>query len=282
MQLIWFRQDLRIHDHAALWQAHQAGSCIALVILSPEQWKLHNDADIKIDFYLRQLQQLKIELQQKNIPLIILNINLWSDLHKHILDLCQQHQISTLHANIELGVNELKRDAQIQQLLEKNNIRFELYHDRTIFPVGSIRNKSELPYQVFGAFKKQCYEKLSISLPQCYPTIEAQNPIPQHNDFAKEVPKLSDIYPDLTNRTINGSLQNLWQVGEHHAWELLDEFIANQVEHYHTERDFPNLHSTSKLAAYLNIGIISIRQCLHALFRHSHGYMEFVNNTQQI
>ena len=25
MQLIWFRQDLRIHDHAALWQAHQAG-----------------------------------------------------------------------------------------------------------------------------------------------------------------------------------------------------------------------------------------------------------------
>ncbi len=71
MQLIWFKQDLRIHDHAALWQAHQAGSCIALVVLSPEQCKLHNDADIKIDFYLRQLQQLKIELQQKNIPLII-------------------------------------------------------------------------------------------------------------------------------------------------------------------------------------------------------------------
>ncbi len=282
MQLIWFKQDLRIHDHAALWQAHQAGSCIALVVLSPEQWKLHNDADIKIDFYLRQLQQLKIALQQKNIPLIILTIPLWKDIPNKLLSLCQHHNIQAIHANIELGVNELKRDAQIQNLLEKNNNRFELYHDRTISPVGSIRNKSELPYQVFGAFKKQCYEKLSISLPQCYPTIEVQNAIPQHKDFAKEVPIFSDIYPDSEEKVISENTQNLWQIGEHHAWELLDEFIANQVEHYHTERDFPNLNSTSKLAAYLNIGILSIRQCLQALFRHSHGYMEFENNGQQI
>ena len=49
-QLIWFRQDLRIHDHAALWHATQTGRTVALVILSPEQWQLHDDAPIKIDF----------------------------------------------------------------------------------------------------------------------------------------------------------------------------------------------------------------------------------------
>ncbi len=32
-QLIWFRQDLRIHDHAALWRATQTGACIAIVLL---------------------------------------------------------------------------------------------------------------------------------------------------------------------------------------------------------------------------------------------------------
>ncbi|RQL73712.1 hypothetical protein BJI55_11670 [Acinetobacter pittii] len=58
-QLIWFRQDLRVRDHAALWHASQQGPCIGLVILSPEQWKMHHDAPIKINFYLRQLQQLK-------------------------------------------------------------------------------------------------------------------------------------------------------------------------------------------------------------------------------
>ncbi|MCP0916965.1 DNA photolyase family protein [Acinetobacter indicus] len=282
MQLIWFRQDLRIHDHAALWHTREAGPCIALVVLSPKQWQVHNDALIKIDFYLRQLNYLKNELATLNIPLVILTIPLWKDLPNQLLSLCQNHNIQAVHADIELGVNELKRDAQTQQLLEKNNIRFELYHDRTIFPVGSIRNKTGHPYQVFGAFKKQCYEKLSISLPQCYPTIEVQKPIPQHNDFTREVPQLSDIYSNSEEKVISENLQNLWQIGEHHAWELLDEFIENQVEYYHIERDFPNLNSTSKLAAYLNIGILSIRQCLQALFRHSHGCMEFENNGQQI
>ncbi|EXB62776.1 tonB family C-terminal domain protein [Acinetobacter sp. 1475718] len=63
-QLIWFRQDLRVRDHAALWHASQQGPCIGLIILSPEQWKMHHDAPIKINFYLRQLQQLKKELEQ--------------------------------------------------------------------------------------------------------------------------------------------------------------------------------------------------------------------------
>ncbi len=35
-QLIWFRQDLRVRDHAALWHASQQGTCIGLIILSPE------------------------------------------------------------------------------------------------------------------------------------------------------------------------------------------------------------------------------------------------------
>ena len=59
MQLIWFRQDLRVQDNTALWHATQAGPCIAFVAISPEQWALHDDAPIKVDFYLRQLQSLK-------------------------------------------------------------------------------------------------------------------------------------------------------------------------------------------------------------------------------
>ena len=154
MQLIWFRQDLRIHDHAALWHATQQGPCIALAVLSPEQWQLHQDAQIKTDFYLHRLKFLKQQLQQLNIPLIILNVPLWKDISREILSLCQSLKIESLHANIEVGVNELERDAQVQQLLEQQQIRFELYHDRTLFPLGSIRNQSNQPYQVYSAFKK--------------------------------------------------------------------------------------------------------------------------------
>ena len=278
MQLIWFRQDLRIHDHTALWHARQAGSCIALVVLSPEQWQQHHDASIKIDFYLRQLEQLKIELSHYNIPLIHLTIPLWKDVPQQLLELCKTHQIQNIHANIELGVNELKRDAQTQKILEKNAIRFELYHDRTMYPVGSIRNKSGQPYQVFGAFKKQCYEQLSISLPVCYPIIEAQQALATHTNFEHPLPRFQSIYPNIK---ISKEQQALWQVGENHAWKILNDFIQQGAEHYHLERDYPALNSTSQLAAYLNIGILSIRQCLSALFNRT-GYFHFENEGQRI
>ena len=51
VQLIWFRQDLRIQDHSALWHAAQAGACVAFVAISPQQWALHDDAEIKLNFY---------------------------------------------------------------------------------------------------------------------------------------------------------------------------------------------------------------------------------------
>lgn len=106
-QLIWFRQDLRVRDHAALWHASQQGPCIGLIILSPEQWKMHHDAPIKINFYLRQLQQLKKELEQLNIPLIIQVIPYCKDIADYIGELCTQLNIENVYSNIEIGVNEL-------------------------------------------------------------------------------------------------------------------------------------------------------------------------------
>ncbi len=86
-QLIWFRQDLRVRDHAALWHACQQGNSIALVILSPDQWKQHDDAPIKISFYLRQLKKLQEELAALHIPLVIQVIPYWKDIAKFISDL---------------------------------------------------------------------------------------------------------------------------------------------------------------------------------------------------
>ena len=266
MQLIWFRQDLRIQDHAALWYATQTGSCLAVVILSPEQWRIHHEAPVKIDFYLRQLHALKQQLNQLNIPLIIRTIDLWKDIPETLFNLTQEFSVDTIHANIEFGVNELNRDRDVQARLLQNHKSLELYQDRTLFPIGSIRNKSQHPYQVFGAFKKACYESLSISLPQCYPTPSTQKaPSVQIDDV---IPDFSDFYANH----IDQQVQTLWPVGEDHALAHLDDFIEHQVSHYHNERDFPNLHGTSQLSPYLNIGILSIRQCIQALFRAQQGH----------
>jgi len=212
------------------------------------------------------------------VYLIIQTIPLWKNIAIEISSLCQKLEIENVHANIECGVNELNRDFQVQKLLNKNGHDLILYHDRTLFPVGSIRNKSNTPYQVFGAFKKYCYEHLSISMPQCYPA-----PVVQSLDL--------NIYKDhlnplLTQKTLefefeekNNKIQ--WHVGEAYAWHLLDIFLDNHIENYQIHRDFPKLEATSQLSAYLNIGIISIRQCLNALFRTQYGQFSIENIGQQ-
>lgn len=273
MQLIWFRQDLRIHDHAALWHATQQGPCIALAVLSPEQWQLHQDARIKTDFYLRRLKYLKQQLQQLNIPLIILNIPLWKDLVPEILNLCQTLKIESLHANIEVGVNELKRDAQVQQLLEQQQIRVELYHDRTLFPLGSIRNQSNQAYQVYSAFKKKCYERLILDVPACYPEIETQDPIQLPTGLTDfDLEKFSADY------VVEHAAQ-FWSADDQTALDLLDDFIEDKMAHYKTDRDLPAVDGTSRLSPYLNIGVISVRQCMQALFQD--GYFQIEDVGQQ-
>lgn len=273
MQLIWFRQDLRIHDHAALWHATQQGPCIALAVLSPEQWQLHQDARIKTDFYLRRLKYLKQQLQQLNIPLIILNIPLWENLASEILNLCQTLKIENLHANIEVGVNELERDAQVQQLLEQQQIRIELYHDRTLFPLGSIRNQSNQAYQVYSAFKKKCYERLILDVPTCYPEIETQDPI----QLSTKLPNV-DLEKFSADYVVEHAAQ-LWPAEDQAALDLLDDFIEDKMAHYKTDRDLPAVDGTSRLSPYLNIGVISVRQCMQALFQD--GYFQIEDVGQQ-
>lgn len=276
-QFIWFRQDLRLNDHAAFWHATQTDSCIALVILSPQQWQLHDDAPIKINFYLRQLARLQQDLDALNIPLIIRHVDLWQNIPEHILQLCQQLSVTQIHANIELGVNELKRDQAIQQCLSQHHIDIQFLQDRTLFPVGSIRNQSQRPYQVFSAFKKSCYERLQISLPLLYPKPHPQ--LPLDTAYLAQCNQLNDPLPEIGK--ISASQQELWPVGEEYALQCLDNFIEQQVEQYHIQRDLPAHYGTSKLSPYLNIGVLSVRQCLQALFRKQAGHFIIEHLGQQ-
>lgn len=272
MQLIWFRQDLRTTDHSALWHAAQAGPCIAIAIISPEQEKLHDDASVKIQFYLRQLHCLKQQLNELNIPLIIQQVPLWQDIPQHLTQLCKLLSIECLHANIETGANEELRDHQLQQLLAQHHISFKQYTDRSIFPLGSVLNKTQQPYQVFGAFKKQCYERLSIQLPACFPILEKQAKIDSPLFIS-----LAQV--DLSQLIQNDHIQQLWPINEKSAVEQLNQFIRQDLNTYKEQRDFPNIDGTSTLSPYLNIGMISIRQCLDALF--PHGFFKIEHSGQQ-
>ena len=258
MNLYWFRTDLRITDNTALHYATQNGQTVALFIITAKQWLRHDDAACKIDFWLRQLQQLRQELDALNIPLLIRYCDVWEEIPHLILECCKNYAIDRVYCNQEYAINELKRDQDTQQLLQQHQINFSVYHDRLIFPIASIKNKTGEYFKVFGAFKQICYEHLyrQEHYFQTYPKPKIQNTLYITSDtIPTSLPDFNHFSPTISEQ---------WQVGEPHAWKMLDDFIDLRINQYHDQRNYPHIQGTSQLATYLNAGLLSIRQCLQA------------------
>ena len=119
MQLIWLRNDLRVHDNTALAAACSRGPTLAVWLVSPGQWLAHDDAPCKVDFWLRNLHSLRQSLDALNIPLLIVHADQWADAPRVLLALCRQHAVSAVHLNEEYGVHEQRRDQAVQQALRQ-------------------------------------------------------------------------------------------------------------------------------------------------------------------
>jgi deoxyribodipyrimidine photo-lyase len=69
--LVWFKRDLRIHDHAALVAAQLHSDALALFVIEPE-WLHSPECDaIHVDFALGCLTELRAALALRGLPLLV-------------------------------------------------------------------------------------------------------------------------------------------------------------------------------------------------------------------
>jgi deoxyribodipyrimidine photo-lyase len=269
MQLIWLRSDLRLHDNTALSAAAARGPSVAVYLLSPEQWREHDDAPCKVDFWLRNLSELSHALNELNIPLLIRQAARWDDAPNVLLELCQQLAIDAVHVNEEYGIHETRRDLAVADALKSRGIEFHSYLDQLLFKPGSVLTRTGTYFQVFSQFRKVCHERLHHALPSLV--------------HAPRVQASLSIKPDKIPADIEGfdspgdSLRALWPAGECEARRRLDTFTDARIHYYESERDFPAKPGTSQLSAYLTAGVISPRQCLHAALQSNQGEFESGN-----
>ncbi|WP_044311959.1 deoxyribodipyrimidine photo-lyase [Pseudomonas syringae] len=266
MQLIWLRSDLRAQDNTALTAAMERGPTLAVYLLSPAQWRSHDDADCKVDFWLRNLVELEKALGALNVPLLIREADSWDQAPEVLAKLCTQFKVEGLHLNQEYGINETRRDQAVQKAMEKAGVHFNSYLDQLLFKPGSILTKTGNYFQVFTQFKKVCYTRLHEAMPHPVRTPKAQP--------AQSIK--SDAVPDQVKgfATPSKALRDLWPAGEAEARRRMDAFADEQISYYKTERDFPAKPGTSQLSAYLAAGVISPRQCLHAALASNQGEFE--------
>lgn len=262
-QLAWFRTDLRTHDNTALAQACSAGPTVALFVLSPQQWLSHDDSANKVDFWLRNLRKLSKQLADLNIPLLIEHADTWDTVPGLIRRVCHAHDIHGVHCNREYGVNEGRRDAATAEALKGDGVQWHSWLDGTLFEPGAILTHSGGYFKVFSQFRKQCLSRLEHNLPSVHPRPAEQAPL---HIASSEIPTTLNGFTSPSE-----GLRAHWPAGETEARKRLDHFIDADIDEYDTQRDLPARPGTSTLSPYLNAGVISIRQCLHAALRHNQG-----------
>lgn len=265
-QLMWFRTDLRLHDNTALQAAMQAGPTVAVFLLSPAQWQAHHAAASKVDFWLRNLAELKQSLASINVPLLIRTATTWDDAPATITKLCQSLKVGAVHVNTEYGVHESQRDTSVATQLAEQGTALHSHCDRLLFQPGSILTQTGSYFKVFSQFRKVCYQRLYQHTPACAAAPQQQAPLP--------------IPADTVSTEVNGfppvdaKLQAHWPAGENSAHQRLSRFASNAIDDYAHLRDFPAQAGTSQLSPYLAAGVLSIRQCLHAALAANQGEID--------
>jgi len=261
-QLVWFRNDLRVNDNPALYHACQQGKAVsAIYIVNPDQWREHDDADVKIDFWQRNLAYLKKSLAALNIELHFFQVDSYQQIPDLIKIICQQWKIEQLHFNHEYPINERLRDKNVVDSIAQINVTYQGYHDQLLLPPATVRTKTGTPFKVFTPFSKQAKLHLDQTL-YLYPLPIIQTAI--------NVTKLAEEYhlDKIGWPIISEDLHSFWPAGEQHAFSRVAHFCQKSIGDYKNNRDIPSLGGTSRLSPYLASGIISVRQCWNASWQY--------------
>lgn len=253
INLMWFRNDLRVKDNLALYHAQQLNlPTIGICILTPTQWKKHHWGDVKVSFYLENLKYLKQELEKLNIPLIIEVVNSFENCVDVFYKLLSDFEIQNVFYNLEYEVNEIDRDEIIKDLLGRHKIKVHEFHDQIIFDLNLVKTQQGTPYSVYSPFRKTWaskFEELNIKIKTNF---KKQNSLSL---------KSSNIPEQLQNYNLVSCKDLGFEAGEKAAENRLKKFLNQSAFEYKDKRDFPNTLGTSRISPYLAIGAISPRVC---------------------
>ena len=258
---MWFRHDLRVCDNPALTAACKSGEpVIAIYVFTPEQHRQHQVGDTKLRFTLETLVELKRDLAQLNIPLMALLGTDYASSVRIVTKLAQRYNVTTVHANRELELNEQQRDLKAEIALQQAATPIYFYQDQTILSPSKVLTGEATPYRVFTPFKRAWIKRITqVDLD----TLQRPHKRPHaHSESTPDEEILSWQAPTEANKH--------WVAGSDEAHKRLDLFTQSAIERYKNERDFPALNSTSQLSPFLAVGAISLRSCLRQALQVNH------------
>lgn len=243
--IVWFRQDLRIEDHAALSEAVNRGEEVYPVyIWSPEEegdWKMGEAQKVWLHFSLKALEA---SLAKLNLHLTIRS----GDSAQILTELIKETKAHSVFWSRRYEPQGIKRDAEIKESLTRSGIDVKSFNSQLLCEPWNILNKQNKPFQVFTPFYKHCLSLKEPTKPLAAPTKSKGKKL--RSDTLDLLPKIH----------WDEGIRHQWHPGSHDADKALREFVKNREKEYAEMRDRPDIFGTSRLSPYLHFGEISPRE----------------------
>ncbi len=253
---MWFRRDLRLADNTALHAAAKRADdgMVGVYVLSPGDWKRHDDSPAKIEFWLRNLAELSKGLGRLNIPLVIARADRPGGVSTTVFEVAKRTSCSAVFFNREYEVDESRRDEATRRRCESQGLEAHGFDDRVALAPGEVRTGAGSFFTVFTPFKRAWLKTINGRGFEVLAPPKKQRPI---DVSATQIPKRIKGFAGQIDAA-------LWPAGERAAGRVLDRFVKNTIGDYASARDRADLEGTSRLSPYLAARVLSPRQCLAA------------------
>jgi deoxyribodipyrimidine photo-lyase len=247
--IVWFREDLRLHDNPALDHACAHYTCVIPVYIhQPEEagewrpgaasrWWLHHG-----------LAALDRQLRAHGSGLLLRSGRSSLDV---LSALARETGAAAIVWNRLYTPQALTRDRRIEERLRDAGLTAGSFKAGLLFEPQEILKDDGTPYRVFTAWWRRCH---ALGLYQ--PELPAPAALPGRHRV-RGVPLEALVL--LPERPWDAGFYRHWQPGEAAARERLERFMDSGVERYDHDRDFPAAAGTTRLSPHLHLGEIGPR-----------------------
>jgi deoxyribodipyrimidine photo-lyase len=270
--MVWFRNDLRIHDNEILLEAvRKADKVLPVYCFDPYYFKKNQSGNsktgsLRVRFLLESVADLRKNLQAIGGELLVRTGNPAEILPQ----LAEQYQVNEVYHHREVAHEETDISEQVEAALWKMQLNLKHFIGHTLY------HKEDLPFPIkdipdsFAVFKKKVERDSSVR--PCIGTPESIN-IPAIID-AGEIPTLRELGLDEAVDDLRSP--HSFTGGESAALIQLEKFftVNDSAGTGKIARNASVNDLSSRLSPWIALGCISLRRVYWEVLKHQQS-----NNT---
>lgn len=244
VHIVWFKRDLRIHDHAPLAVAASRGKVLPLYVVEPAYWELPDTSARQWRFIRQSLHELNTALSRLGQPLI----KRQGDILDVLDALRANFEIAGLYSHQETGnLWTYARDQRVAEWCQTHGIPWEEHQQFAVF--RRLRNRDGWA----GKWEKLMLQERALA-PQSLPPLQTrveQDPLPKQLGTVLASDEASHCQPG----------------GRSAGLGLLSSFLRERGHDYSRAMSSPLTAATScsRLSPHLAYGTLSLREVTHKL-----------------